>query len=146
MVPAALRYIPRPNTSSPLFKAAVVLGGSTAAYFFIVRPIVKRWQAQSDLKKDQDSTIRAAKGKVLKDLNGKPVTSANLSTIAVDLHDALSFPVDQARAVRVFQSTPWGYVPQLERMYLDKYNENLKQRLVDKLSDANWIKIKFNFR
>jgi hypothetical protein len=96
---------------------------------------------------DQGTTIKPPPGKkVFYDLNGKPITSANLSTIAADLEDALSFPVDQARVIRVFQSTPFGSVKDLETFYLNKYGENLKQRMIDKLSDSNWIKIKFNFR
>ena len=148
MLPAirAISRVPRVNTSSSGFKLAVGLTGIGLAYVFIARPLIKKFKDSNELRKDQESTIKAAKGKVLKDLTGRPITSANLSTIAVDLHDALSFPVDQARAVRVFRSTPWGYVPQLEKMYLDKYSENLKQKLVDKLSDANWISIKYNFR
>ena len=142
----AISKVPSVNTSSSGFKLAVALTGIGLTYVFIARPLIKKYKDKNELRKDQDSTIKAGKGRVLKDLTGRPITSANLSTIAVDLHDALSFPVDQARAVRVFRSTPFGYVPQLEKMYLDKYSENLKQRLVDKLSDTNWISIKYNFR
>jgi hypothetical protein len=41
--------------------------------------------------------------------------------------------------------TPFGYVKKLEQMYLDKYGENLKQRMADKMSDVEFIKVKFYF-
>lgn len=102
----------------------------------------------NNLKKDQDSTITSKKGKPLFDLNGKPVSSANLGMIAADLNNTLSsfLPVDNDRVVRVFQSTPYGYVSKLEQFYLDRYGKQLRQQMVDRMSDAAWIKIKFNFK
>lgn len=134
------------SNSNPLITIGLILGSGTALYFFVAKPLIDKVKAKADLKNDEASTVKAAKGKVLKDLTGKPVTSVNLATLVFDLHDALSFPVDQGRVIRVFQSTPWGYVPKLEAMYLDKFGDNLQQMLVKKLSDTNWIKIKYNFR
>lgn len=132
-----------------LTTAVKFLGGGLAigaAYYFIARPLIEKFKNQSDLNKDQANTITPKKGKPLFDLKGKPINGANLSTIAIDLENALSFPVDQDRVIRVFLSTPWGYVGKLEQTYLDKYGVNLRQKLVDKLSDTNWIKIKFYFK
>lgn len=149
MYPAAAAAIPqiKVDTSSNGFKYFLITGGVVATYFFVVRPIVKKYQAENALKRDQQSTIKPAKGKVLKDLLGRPTTGANLALIAADIHDALDrfFP-DQDRAVRVFFNTPWGYVPQLEKLFLEKYNKDLKQLMVDKLNDQNFIKVKFYFR
>lgn len=148
MLPAAAA-IPqiKVDTSSSGFKWFVGAAIGTAGYFFIVRPLVKQIKAQNALRRDQDSTVTPAKGKVLKDLLGRPTTGANLALIAADIHDALDrFIPDQDRAVRAFFNTPWGYVPKLEKMYLDKYSKDLKQHMVDKLKDTNFIKVKFYFR
>jgi hypothetical protein len=103
--------------------------------------------AGQSLKTDQESTITPPKGKkILYDLSGKPITSANLATIAADLENALSYPVDGQRAVRVFRTTPFGYVKELEKFYLNKYGENLKDRMISRLSDSQWIAVKYNFR
>ena len=128
-------------------KAAKAIGGTVIVGFVLYKGygVIKKYQAKGELTKDQASTVTAKPGKTLFTIAGKPIRSMNLSTIVVDLHDALSFPADQARAVRVFMTIPFGYVKKVEAMYLDKYGDNLKQKLVDKLSDANWIKVKFYF-
>lgn len=124
--------------------AAVLVGG-----IFVLKPLITSAQNKSELNKDQASTIKPKPGKVLKNLNGKPVSSVNLSTIAVDLYNALHpgwyKPTDQARAVIAFKSTPYGYVKQLENIYLDKYGENLKKVMGDKLSFENFTKVKYWF-
>lgn len=145
MATTAQPIIVKSGNNGLLF-GGLILGGGIFGYITIIKPMIDEYKSKNSLKRDQASTIKAPPGKVLKDLNGKPTTSANLSTIAADLYEALSFPADGARAVRVFKSTPWGYVEKLEEMYLDKYKENLKDRLVKKLSDEQWISIKFNFR
>jgi hypothetical protein len=131
---------------NPLIPIGIGTGVVALAYWKIVRPWWEEHKSKDQLKKNQASTIKPAPGKVLKDLNGKPITSANLSTIAADLKEALSFPADGPRAVRVFKSTPWGYVQKLEDLYLENYHENLKDLLAKKLSDSEWISIKFNFK
>jgi hypothetical protein len=106
---------------------------------------------KEDLIKDQSTDIKPGQDKknpkkLILDLNGKPIKSANLATIAIDLYNALHpgwyKPTEQERAVRAFKNTPFGYVKQLEQIYLNKYGENLKETLADKLSDTNFIKIK----
>jgi hypothetical protein len=108
-------------------------------------------KAKEDLIKDQSTDIKPGQDKnnpkkLILDLNGKPIKSANLATIAIDLYNALHpgwyKPTEQERAVRAFKNTPFGYVKQLEQIYLNKYGENLKETLADKLSDTNFIKIK----
>lgn len=131
------------NTVLGLGITALVLGGG---YWFGLKPLLDKMAAENQLKKDQASTIKAAKGKPLFDLTGKPVKSANLATIATDLFDSLRFPTDDPRVVRVFNTTPFGYVPQLEKVYLDKYKRDLKTDLVQNLNDKSWISIKYNFR
>jgi len=120
-----------------------------AAYWFIARPLIEKWQANNTLKKEQDSTITAGKKKLF-DLNGKPIKAANIGSIASELNQALHpgwyKPTEQDRVVRVFKTTPFGYVGKLEAYYLDKYGENLKATMLDKLSDENFIKVKYDFR
>jgi hypothetical protein len=128
----------------PALEIAALVGGAYGVYK--LHGFLSKLKDSADLKRDQDSTIKPKKGGKLFDLTGKPITSMNLATIAADLNDALSFPVDQGRVLRVFQSTPFGYVAELEKIFLDKNFGNLRQRMVDKLSDTNWIKVKFNFR
>jgi len=124
----------------------VLIGGGIYA-FKQLKDYADKVKANEQLKNDQDTTVKPPPGKkVFYDLNGKPIQSANLATIAADLENALSYPVDDARAVRVFKSTPFGSVKELERVYLNKYNENLKDRMISRLSDSNWIKVKFDFR
>lgn len=112
-----------------------------------VKDYLNKQEAKAQLVTDQNSTVLPPAGKkVFFDISGRPIKSANLATIASDLNNALSFPVDQERAIRVFQTTPFGSVPALENFYLSKYSDNLKDKFISKLSDANWIKIKYNFR
>lgn len=130
-------------------KTFLGIAGLAAGVYGVYK--LKGWfdqqQAKSQLTKDQNTTIKPPAGKkVFYDLNGKPIQSANLATIATDLENALSYPVDNARALRVFKSTPFGSVKALEDVYLDKYKENLKDRMVSRLNDATWIKAKFDFR
>lgn len=128
-------------------KIVMEIGGLALGAFLVYEgfQLVKKYNDKADLKRDQDSTIKPGKNGKLFDLNGKPITGVNLATIATDLDNALSFPADQARAVRVFKSTPFGYVKKLEDLFLAKNFGNLRQRMADKLSDANWIKVKFYF-
>lgn len=133
--------------SSPLKMVATGVGIALAVAAVIEgRKLYKEYKDKQDLKRDQGSTIKPKPGGKLFDIIGRPITSANLATIAVDLDNALSWPADQERAVRVFQTTPFGSVPALEQLFMDKGFGNLRQRMVNKLSDANWIKVKYNFR
>lgn len=129
-------------------KIAVGAGavGLTIYGVYLISKEVSKYRDRSNLDLEQKSTITAKKGKPLFNLLGKPIKDANLGLIAADLHDSLKFPTDDPRVVRVFQSTPFGYVPELEKYFLKRYNKNLKQELVENLSDKYWIKIKFNFR
>jgi hypothetical protein len=123
--------------------------GAFAVYkgYGLVKGYLDQQKMTAQLKTDQGSTVVPPAGKkVFYDLNGKPIQKANLATIAADIEDALSYPTDQARAVRAFKSTPFGSVGKLEDFYLDKYKEPLRERMVSRLSDANWIKVKFDFR
>jgi hypothetical protein len=134
------------SSAGKIIGAVVLVGGGIYA-FKQLKDYADKVKAGQDLKNDQASTVKPPKGhKVFYDLNGKPITSANLATIAADLENALSYPVDGARAVRVFKSTPFGSVKDLESIYLNKYSENLKDRMISRLSDADWIKVKFDFR
>jgi len=133
-------------TTGKIIGGAVIIGGVIYGVKQL-KDYLDKEKAKAQLTTDQNSTIKPPPGKkVFYDIAGRPITSANLSTIAADLEDALSFPVDQERAVRVFKTTPFGSVPDLEKFYLDKYSVNLKDKFISKLSDANWIKIKYNFR
>lgn len=107
---------------------------------------LKKQEAASQLKKDQASTVKPAAGKKMYDLNGKPITSANLGMIATDIRGALKFPTDDARAVRAFKNTPFGFVNQLETLYLNKYGEDLKAQMEDDLEDEYWIQVKHWFK
>ena len=152
---AEIQYLPTPAKANltPLYVGA----GIVAAYFGYkaVKGFLEKQADKADLTKDQGTDVKADKagkdkaGKKLLDLNGKPVTSVNLALIATDIYNALHpgwyKPTDQARAVRAFKNTPFGYVKELEKIYLDKYSENLKETLADKLNDENFIKIKFFF-
>lgn len=127
----------------------IALGVGTGLAIFFGKKLKDYFALQSEksaLVKDQASTIKPKPGKKLFDLNGKPISSANISTIAADLEDALSRPVDDARAVRVFLSTPYGHVADLEKYYLERYGENLKARMISRLEDEYWIKVKFWFK
>ena len=113
--------------------------------------LIETAQQKADLVKDQATDVKKGEdkknpNKLLLDLNGKPIKSANLSTIAVDVYNGLHpgwyKPTDQDRVVRAFRNTPFGYVKQLEKIYLDKYGENLKETMADKLSDTNFLKLK----
>lgn len=149
---AAPIIVTAPTKSNPVLTVAGVGIGLAATYFFVAKPLIDKWQASNALKTDQDSTITAGAGKNKKlfDLNGKPVKSANLGAIASELQQALHpgwyKPTEQDRVVRVFKTTPFGYVKQLENFYLNKYGENLKDTMLDKLSDENFIKVKYDFR
>lgn len=133
---------------NPLLMALIVLGGGAGVYFFGVKPWLDKKAAKEGLNKDQGSTITPAKGhKLLYDLNGKLIKSANLGTIAAELHDSLdAMFVDGPRVVRVFKSTPFGHVAELEKFYLDRYSESLRQRMVEKMKDKDWINVKFWFK
>lgn len=129
-------------------KTVLTIGGLVLGGYGVwqLKKYADRVKDANNLKKEQDSTIKAAQGKKLFDLNGKPIQSANLGMIAADLHDSLKFPTDDPRVVRVFKTTPFGYVTKLEQFYLDRYGKNLKQELVENLNDKSWIQIKYNFR
>jgi len=120
------------------------------AYWFGIKPWLEKKKAESDLTKAQGSTLKTTDKKKLYDLNGKPIVSANLDTIATDiyggLHPGWYKPTDQERVVRAFKNTPFGSVPDLEKIYLDKYKENLKDTMQDKLSDVKWISVKNYFK
>lgn len=130
----------------------VILG---AGALYLAYNEYKKWKEQRDkesaLTKDQASTINTEKKKPLYNLNGKPISSANLGTIAADLYSALNTswysPTDTERAVRTFKNnTPYGYVQQLEKLYLEKYGQNLKERMAEKLSDVEFINVKYYFK
>lgn len=106
---------------------------------------LSKQQALNALKSAQASTIKPLPGKVLYTIAGKPVRSMNLDTIVTDLNDALKFPADEARAIRVFMTIPFGYVKKVETMYLDKYGDNLKETMAKKFSDSEFIKVKYYF-
>jgi len=131
----------------------ILIGGAAAAIFLylkVLKPYLDKIQAKADLSKDQATDIKAGstKGKLI-DLNGRAITNVNLSTIATDvyngLHPGFFVPTKQDRVVRAFKNTPFGYVKQLEQIYLNKYGENLKETMADKLSDVNFIKVKTFF-
>lgn len=119
----------------------IVFGG----IIYFGKKAYNSYKAKQQLVTDQASTIKPPSGKILYDLRGKPIQSLNLATIATELNGFLNFPVNQERSVSAFLDTPFGYVPQLEKLYLQKYNDNLKDRLFSKLSTENWIKIKNYF-
>lgn len=134
----------------------VILVGAGIAYFGYteLKKLYDEYKAKSDLVKDQATTIKVGTDpknpkKKLLDLNGKPIQSVNLALIATDINAALHpgwyKPTEQDRAVRAFKNTPFGYVKDLEKIYLDKYNENLKDTMADKLNDVNFIKVKHFF-
>jgi len=136
------------KSGNSLVVPGLLVVGAGLGYWFIIKPMIDRAKMASDLKKDQASTVSAKPGKVLYDLNGKPIKSVNLSTIAADIHDSLeAWGVnDGKRVVRVFKNTPFGYVPKLEQFYLDRYGKNLKDHLVKELKDVDWIAIKHWFK
>ena len=136
------------NSGFNPIKTVLTIGGLVLGGYGVweLKKYADRLRDSNNLKKEQDSTIKADKGKKLFDLNGKPIQSANLGMIAADLHDSLKFPTDDPRVVRVFKTTPFGYVTKLEQFYLDRYGKNLKQELVENLNDKSWIQIKYNFR
>ena len=124
-----------------------IVAGLVIAYkgYSTIKDWRKEAEAKDQLKKDQASIIKVAPGKKLFDLMGKPIKSANIANIASDIESGTSYPTDQQRVLRAFKSTPFGHVKELEDFYLDKYKEPLRERLVSRLSDANWISIKFLF-
>lgn len=134
--------------NNQLLLAGLALGALGLGYQFILKPELDRRRALNNLKKDQASTLQSVKGKTLYDLNGKPIKSVNLSTIATDIYDSLEAygPNDGKRVVRVFKNTPFGYVQKLEQFYLDRYGKNLKDHLVKELKDEDWISIKNWFK
>lgn len=149
----ALPAINIPNPASGLgtaVKVVAVVAGGTLIYFKGVKPWLEKRKAEGELKLQQESTLKATDKKKLFDLNGKPILSANLSTIATDIYNGLHpgwyVPTDQARVIRAFKNTPYGYVNKLEEIYLKQYGENLRTTMADKLSDVNWIQVKFLFR
>lgn len=104
---------------------------------------------EKELVKDQKSTVQPKKGKIMFDLKGAPTKSANLASIALaiqnNLHPGWNKFTKQDDAIREFKNTPMGFVKQLEQIYLDKYGITLQQDFKDKLSEENWIKIKYFF-
>jgi hypothetical protein len=132
--------------NNQLLELGLLLGGGALVYFKWVGPYLKKVADKKQLAKDEAATIKPAPGKRLFDLVGRPIKSANLATIAADLKDSLKFPTDDPRVVRVFQTTPFGYVKKLQEFYLDKYGKDLQQELVSNLNDKSWIAIKYNFR
>lgn len=137
--------------TSPLVPIVIVGGLSYLGYRFVLKPLIKKGQDKAELNALQTSTVKTAPGKPLYNVSGKPIQSANLGTIAVDLFNALHpgwyKPTDQSRVVRVFlNDVPYGMVNQLEQIYLTTYGENLRKELADKLSDENFIKIKYYFK
>ena len=137
------------STPSPI----LLIGGGLLAFFAYTKisKYLENIEKKEDLVKDQATDIKPGsdpknpKRKYL-DLNGKPITSVNMATIAADVYNALHpgffVPTEQDRVVRAFKNTPFGFVKQLEQIYLSKYNENLKEVMSDKLSDVNFIKVK----
>lgn len=137
------------NDGSSILTTVAVVASGVAVWkgYGLVKDYLDQQKATAQLKTDQGSTITPPAGKkIFYDLNGKPIQKANLATIAADIEDALSYPTDQPRAIRAFKSTPFGSVGKLEDFYLSKYNEPLRERMVSRLSDVNWIKVKFDFR
>jgi hypothetical protein len=130
-----------------------IVGGGTLGYFFLLRPWLQKQAMKAELNKDQASTVTGPK---LKTIGGQPVSGINLATTVVSLNKALHpgwwDPTHQKEAVRVFKTIPFGnraepgkYVKQVEKMYLEKYDENLQQVMADKLGDVEWMKVKFWF-
>jgi hypothetical protein len=152
MLPAVARAMRSQNNSGsgstswawPI--AGLVL--TVLGYKYVYQPWNETRKAKANMIKDHASTVAARRGKTLYDLNGKPVKSMNLGTIAADIHDSLEAwgPNDGKRVVRVFKTTPFGYVRQLEKLYLEKYGKNLKDHLVKELKDEDWISIKYWFK
>ena len=154
-MPNVVQYLPTPSkvNLTPLY----VGGGIVIAYFGYkaIKSFLDKQNAKIDLTKDQSTDIKAdvkgkdKSGKKLLDLNGKPITSVNLALIATDIYNGLHpgwyKPTEQDRVVRAFKNTPFGYVKDLEKIYLEKYGENLKETLAEKLSETNFIKIKYFF-
>jgi hypothetical protein len=137
------------KTDSGTTKLLLGAAGVGLGYWFVLKPWLEQQQRQSGLNIDQGNTIKPKAGKSLYNLNGKPIKDANLSTIVYDIYQGLHpgwyAPTDDARVVRAFKNTPFGYVKQVEQLYLDKYGENLRQTMADKLSDKNWINVKYWF-
>lgn len=138
------------KSGSSWIAPVIIIAGGGLAYYFIAKPLIDKMKSKSQLSKEQNSTIKAKSGGKLYDLTGKPIQSANLGTIAAELNQALHpgwyKPTEQDRVIRVFNTTPFGYVKQLEDFYLNRYNEPLKQTMLDKMSDENFIKVKYQFR
>lgn len=114
-----------------------------------LKTVYDEWKTKGQLKADQQTTIVKPKGKVFYDVAGRPIQSANLASIAGEIQHALhpgwNKFTDKDRAVRAFQGTPFGYVKQLEQIYLDKYQVNLQQDMLDKLGN-DFVKVKYQFR
>lgn len=149
------------SSGGKLLAGLAVVGVGVFAYYKVAKPLIDKLKANSDLNKQQGATIttgiytdpktgKKVESKKLYDISGRPITSANLYTIASDiyagLHPGWYKPTNQERVIRAFMNTPYGRVGELEKAYLDKYSENLRDTMVDKLSDANWIKVKNYFK
>lgn len=144
------------NNFTPLY----IIGGAALAYFGYkaVKKFLEDQQTAANIKAGQASTVKPGtkdkSGQIISiyDISGKPVSKSgvNIDTIATDLYNALNpgwyKPTDQSRVLRVFNSTPLNQVKTLENIYFNKYKESLKEVLGDKLSDENFIKVKFYFR
>lgn len=139
---------------SPIITIAIVGGLGYFAYSKL-KDYFDKEQAKKDLTTDQGSNVTVnpkstdPRYRKLLDLNGKPIKTVNLATIATDLNKGLHTewykPADQQRIVRAFKNTPFGFVKDLEKLYLNKYAENLKELMMDKLNDENFIKVKHFF-
>jgi len=161
MAAATQPIIVRSGGGGGLLPIILVGGAAAAGYFFYLKPYLDKVAATNQLKADQATTVNTstvidkATGKPktvakMYDLRGKPITSANLATIASDiyagLHPGWYKPTDQERVVRAFLNTPWGRVQEMEGVYLKNHGENLRATMVEKLSDENWIKVKNWFK
>jgi len=144
------------NNLTPLY----IIGGAALAFFGYkaVKKFIETQQTASNIKSGQAATVKPGtkdkSGQIVSkfDISGKPISpgGVNIDTIATDLYNALNpgwyKPTDQSRVIRVFNSTPLNQVKTLENIYFNKYKESLKEILGDKLSDENFIKVKFYFR
>jgi hypothetical protein len=135
------------DDSPALVKLALIGGAGYLAYRF-GRSIYDEIQIRKRLKLYQQSGINF---NVNTGSGTGVTTSINLSSIAMEIYDALGLGSwyqvweDEDRVINAVKQVPKVYIPDLERTYLQLYQRDLRQDLVAYLDGDEWNQISYLF-
>lgn len=135
------------DDSPALIKIALIGGAGYLVYRF-GRNIYDQIQTRKRLKLYQQSGINF---NVNTGSGSGVTTSINLSSIAMEIYDALglgswySVWEDEDRAINAVKQVPKPYIPDLERIYTQLYQRDLRQDLISYLDGDEWNQISYLF-